>query len=332
MTIFSASTRLLKTLMVLLLGLTLAACDKAEKPTERWETAVQGLYTAALSNDGKYGIVGSIQHGASLWDMKRKERLFNWNHAKGQYTLLSSAAFSPDGHFAATASDRTIVLWETATGAPVWFWTSPGDILSMALTPNGDYAALGLDNHTAVLFDIKNGGVKRTFNHNGKVRSVSLSDDGTLLLTGSDDETAKLWNLQSGKELQRWQHNNQLITTALSSSGKYAFTAAQADKAIIWNAQSGQKVQTLPIKTGSYIVGAAYTAARFSEDGNKLMTGTNSQLVQLWDIKTGGQLKRWKITKKDKWKPSSATVLSAAFTTGGKYVAIGSNGLSYKLQ
>jgi len=332
MTLFSTSTRLFKTLTVLFFGLALAACDNAEKPTEHWETAVQGLYSAALSNDGTYGIVGSIQHGASLWDMKRKERLFNWNHSKGDYTLLTSAAFSPDGRFAATASDRTIVLWETATGAPVWFWTSPGDILSMALTPNGDYAALGLDNHTAVLFDIKNGGVKRTFNHNGKVRSVSLSDDGALLLTGSDDETAKLWDLQSGEELHRWQHNNQVITTALSTSGNYAFTAAQADKAIIWNTQSGKEVQTLPIKTGSYIVGAAYTAARFSADGKKLMTGTNSQLVQLWDIKTAAQLKRWKITKKDKWKPSAATVLSVAFGAGGKHVVIGSNGLSYRLQ
>lgn len=329
----SFSTRhLINLFVVIMLALTLSACDNAEKPSEHWESAVQGLYTAALSNDGKYGIVGSIQHGASLWDMQRKERLFNWNHNKGQFTLLSAAAFSPDGRYAATASDRTIVLWETATGAPVWFWTSPGDILSMALTPNGDYAALGLDNHTAVLFDIKNGGVKRVFNHNGKVRSVSLSADGTLLLTGSDDETAKLWDLQTGQQLHSWQHENQVITTALSSTGKYAFTAAQADKAIIRDTQSGKQVQTLPIKSGSYIVGAAYTAARFSSNENSLMTGTNSQLVQLWEVKSARQLKRWRITKRDKWKPASATVLSVAFGTNNTYFAIGSSGLSYKLQ
>jgi len=332
MTIFSTSPRLLKTLIVLLLGLTLTACDKAEKPTERWETAIQGLYTAALSSDGKYGIVGSIQHGASLWDMQRKERLFNWNHAKGEYTLLTSAAFSPDGRYAATASDRTIVLWETATGAPVWFWTAPGDILSMALTPNGDYAALGLASHMAVLFDIKNGGVKRTFNHNEKVRSIALSADGTRLLTGSDDYTARLWNIETAEVLQTWTHDNNVITTALSDNGRFAFTAAQADKANVWDANSGALVQPLPIKKGSYIMGAAYTSARFSTDGSKLMTGTNSQLVQLWDVKSAQQLKRWRITKKEQWKPTSAAVLAVAFSSGGKYVAIGSSGLSYKLQ
>ncbi|MEH6357936.1 MAG: PQQ-binding-like beta-propeller repeat protein [Pseudomonadales bacterium] len=332
MTINCFSHRFYKAISGVLFCLSLAACDKAEPPTEQWESAVQGLYSAVLSNDGKYGIVGSIQHGGSLWDMKRKERLFNWNHAKGDYTLFTSTAFSPDSQYAATASERTIVLWETTTGAPVWFWTAPGKILSMALTPNGDYAVLGLANHTAVLFDIKNGGIKRTFTHQGEVRSVSLSGNGKLLVTGSDDETAKLWDIQSGEQLHSWQHGNQLITTAVSANGTYVFTAAQADKAVIWNAKSGKEVRTLPIKTGSYIVGAAYSAARFSEDEKQLMTGTNSQLVQLWDIKSGAQLKRWRISKKDKWKPTSATVLAVAFSGKGKYLAIGSNGLSYKLQ
>lgn len=324
--------RLHKAIMVLLLGLALSACDQAEKPTDHWETAVQGLYTAALSSDGRFGIVGSIQHGASLWDMKRKERLFNWNHAKGQFTLLSSAAFSPSGNYAATASDRTIVLWETATGQPVWFWTAPGNILSMALTPDGDYAALGLDSHVAVLFDIKNGGVKRTFNHNEKVRSLAVSADGSRLLTGSDDYTAQLWDIETAQVLQSWQHENSVITTALSDDGRFAFTAAQADQANIWDTGSGKLIHSLPIKKGSYIMGAAYTTARFSENGSRLMTGTNSQLVQLWDIKTGQQLKRWRITKKENWKPTSAAVLAVAFNGTSKYIAIGSSGLGYHLQ
>ena len=192
---------------------------------------------------------------------------------------------------------------------------------------------MGLANHTAVLFDIKNGGIKRTFNHQGKVGSVSLSDDGSLLLTGSDDHTAKLWDLQTAEEIHSWQHDNQVITTALSSTGKYAFSAAQADKAIIWNVKTGQAAQTLAIKKGSYIVGATYTAARFSADEKQLLTGTNSQLVQLWDNSSGAQLKRWKISKKAKWKPSSASVLAVAFNGSRKdYLAIGSNGLSYRLQ
>lgn len=311
--------------------LALTGCDDANKPAKSWENAVQGLYSATLSGNGQYGIVGSVNHGGSLWEMRSKERLFNWNHTKGEYTGIVAAAISPENNYAATASQRTIVLWEVASGQPVWFWTAPGDILSMALTPNGDYALLGLANHTAVLFDIKNGGVKRTFHHNGKVRSVSLSDDAKLALSGSDDRTAKLWELQSGQLLHTWQHENQLVLTRLSSSGKYAFTAAQADKAVVWDTGSGKQVKEMPIKKGPYIASSAYTAATFSTDETQLLTGTNSQLVQLWNTKSGQETKRWKVTKKDTWKPTSATVLAVSFSdNAGRYYAIASNGMSHE--
>ena len=313
--------------------LLLSACDNAEKPAASWETAAQGLYTATLSSDSNYAVVASIYHGGSLWDMRSKERLYNWNHSKGDYTGIIAAAFSPEGNYAATASQRTIVLWEVGTGKPVWFWTASGDVLSMALTPNGDYALLGLEDHTAVLFDIKNGGVKRTYRHNGKVRSVALTNDARFALTGSDDHTAKLWELDSGEAIHTWEHDNQLVTTALSPTGKYAFTAAQADKALIWDVASGKQIKQMPISKSSYIAGAAYTAAKFSADESRLLTGTNSQLVQLWNVSSGAELKRWKVTKKDKWKPSAATVLTVGFgSKSGQYYAVGSNGLSHQLK
>jgi len=331
-----AAQRLLQNLVLLscltAATLLLTGCEKGTPPSSSWESAVQGLYTASLSRDGQFGIVGSINHGGSLWDMQSKERLYNWNHTKGEYTGIVAAAFSPEGKYAATASHRTIVLWKTSTGEPVWFWTTPGDILSMALSPQGDYAVLGLADYSAVLFDVKNGGVKRVFNHNGKVRSVAISEDAKYILSGSDDETAKLWDVQTGKLLHTWQHSNQLITTALSAKGKYAFTAAQADKAIIWNVQTGEQVKIMPISKSSYIAGAAYTAARFSGDESRLLTGTNSQLVQLWNVETGEEIKRWQVTKKDKWKPSGATVLAVSFSgQSGRYYAIASNGLNHEL-
>lgn len=313
--------------------LLLTACENATPPKKSWENAVQGLYTATLSDAGRYAIVGSINHGASLWDVPRGERLFNWNHTKGEYTGIVAAAISPQNDYAATAAHRTIVLWEIASGNPVWFWTAPGDILSMALTPNGNYALLGLANHTAVVFDIKNGGVKRTFHHNGKVRSVALNQDGTLALTGSDDRSAKLWDMQSGEMIHSWNHGNQLLTTALSSSGKYAFTAAQADIAAIWDTGSGKMIKEMPIKKGTYIAGSSYTSARFSADEKRLLTGTNSQMVQLWRVTGGEEIKRWKVTKRDKWKPTSATLLAISFSSSqGRYYAVASNGLSYELE
>lgn len=328
----SSARTSLRIALLLVIAWSTAGCDDAAIPKKQWENAVQGLYSATLSDNGNYALVGSINHGASLWDMQRGERLFNWNHKRGEYTGITATAISPDNKYAATADRRTIVLWELQSGRSVRFWSAPGDVLSIALTANGDYALLGLTDYTAVIFDVKNGGIKQTFHHRGKVRSVALNRDATLALTGSDDRTAKLWDIRSGKELRAWQHDNQLLTTELSRSGKYAFTAAQADSAMIWDTASGKMVRAMPIKKGPYIAGSSYTAARFSDDGKRLLTGTNSQLVQLWDMSDGRELKRWKVTKKYRWKPASATLLALSFSAKpGLYYALASNGLSFEL-
>jgi len=318
--------------LLLLFCLVTAGCNSYDQPATSWEVAVQGLYTGSISNDGQHAVVGSINHGGSLWDINQQARLFNWNHRSGEQTSLTTSAFSPDARYAATADQRTIVLWNVSTGEPDWLWSAPGDVLSIALTPNGDYALLGLDNHTAVLFDIKQGGIKRTFTHDDKVRTVALDAEGHYALTGSDDRTARLWDLQTGAEIYSWPYDNQLITVALSADGRYAFAAAQASNAMIYDTQTGQSIAEMPIKKGPYIASASYTTARFSADNQQLLTGTNSQLVQLWSL-TDLQLPRrtWQITKRSPWRPTSATVIALAFNTSG-YVALGSNGLAHKLR
>ncbi len=321
-----------KKAVLIILFIMLIGCDNSIPPNNSWKLATRGVYAASISSDSKYGVIGSINHGGSLWDLQQQERLYNWNHIKGEYTGLVAVAFSPEGSYAATAAPRTITLWETNTGKPIWYWTAPGDVLSIALTPQANHAILGLANHTAVLFDIKNGGIQRVFYHDNKVRNVAISADARIILTGSDDGVAKLWNLHSGELLFSWKHDNQILATVLSDSGKYAFTAAQADKAILWDTQTGEQLKEMPIKKGSYIAGASYTAARFSKSEDQFLTGTNSRLVQLWDIASGLERKRWTITKTSQWSPSSATVLTVGFGQNNTYYAIGSNGLSHELK
>ena len=311
---------------------TLCACDDSLKPTFSIEVAAIGAQGGSFSNNGNYGVVGSVYHGGSLWRIKDAARLYNWNHHQGEYTGVIAADFSPEGEWALTADEHTLVLWETKDGKAVRFWTAPGDVLSIALSAQGHYALLGLSNNSAVIFDVKRGGVKRMFQHRDRVNSVDLSADGKWAITASDDFTAVVWDVQSGKAAHRFQHQEAVQLALLSADGQRAFSTAKYDKAVVWNARNGDLISTIPVPKEMQKYGVRYTAARFSPDGNYLLTGLPNRLVQLWDVNAMQELGRWRLPKRNPWKPTSASVLALTFSDHtNRFYALASNGFVHQL-
>lgn len=308
------------------LALLLTGCSRNEAPVSWHEYAMQGAYSASLSSQGRFAVIGSIQHGASLWDNTRNARLFNWNHQPGQYSIIATTALSPDESFAATAGQQDLVLWSLVSGQAVWFWSSPAEILALKLSRGADYALLGLANHEAVYFDIKNGGIKLSLRHDARVRAVDLSQDGRLALTGSDAYKAKLWDLQSGTLLQTLELGNVVDTVALSPDGRLAFSAGSLDKALIWDTANGEVLHTLSNFGSLFQRRMSFLSARFSASGEQLLTGSAAGVVQLWDTTSGQELRRWKIHQRAPYGPTSTAAYAVAFASDG-YYAIGSNGI-----
>lgn len=319
-------------LVLLILSCLLVSCSSGDAPTKSWELAAKGVYGADLSDDGELIVIGSIMHGGSLWRVADHERLYDWNHRKGELTNIDAAAISPDGNFAFTANPQTMVLWSTQDGKALTFWNAPTEVTSVALTPNGQFALLGLADFTAVLYDAKHGGIKRTFHHQNRVRSVALSRDGKIAVTGSEDQTVKLWEVLSGKLLQQWQHNDEVRLVAISGDGSRVFSVSKYDKAMLWDAQTGNAIGELPLRSYALQRGLTFTAAEFSPDGRLLLTGTADRLVQLWNVKSQRELARWILPKRDPWKPTSAAVVALSFATQDRqYYAMASNGYLHQL-
>ncbi len=318
-------------LLLLSCGL-LFGCDQGKAPSRSIEVASKGAQGAAFSDDGRWAVIGAIHQGGSLWRTGDGERLFNWNHKSGEMTTIVAADFSPDGRWAMTADPHTLVLWNLADGKPARFWSAPSEVLSIALSPDGNFALLGMGDHTAVVFDVKRGGIVRSFHHDNRVRSVDLSEDGSLALTGSEDYSAKLWDLGSGKELLSVSHEDDVQMVALSPDGHLALTAAKYDKALLWDTSTGKLLGEVPLAAEKLRRGLRFTAAKFSRDGRQLLTGRPDQVVQLWDTQTLTQLQRWKLPKRDAWKPTSAAVIAVAFSDQqGRFYATASNGFIHRL-
>lgn len=294
--------------------------------------AVQGLYSASFSHDAKFAIVGSINHGGSLWNFFSNERKYNWNHKQGESSQIVASAMSIDNRYALTAKPQTMVLWDMQSGAAITYWTAPSEILDVDLLPNAELALLGLVDHSAALFDVKNGGVRQVFYHDGRVNSVAYDPNSALVLSGSDDFSARLWSTRTGRELRRWEHSDEVQLVEFSPDGKRAFTMAKYDQAAVWDTEDGRLINRIPLYSSALRRGQTFTAAAFSSDGRQLLTGTANRDIQLWDVASMQRIKQWRAPRRHPASPNTAAVLALAFGPQENYLAITSDGMAHKLR
>ena len=102
----------------------LSACGSRSPETSRFEVAINGIHGGSLSNNADYAIVGSVQHGGSLWRLNDNERLYNWNHSQDELSVIISADVDPSHSWALSAEAHTMVLWDLSSGQAARFWSA----------------------------------------------------------------------------------------------------------------------------------------------------------------------------------------------------------------
>ncbi len=307
---------------VFVLVLQLWGCSSPER---EWQTTSNGAYTAALSPDGQYALIGSIEHGGSLWRLKDGERLYDWNHIAGEYSELIASTFSTDSKFALTAEKKRFVLWEVATGKARGFWPAQGGILAMALSDGGHYALIGQEDYTALYIDTTTGSVLSKLSHSGDINAVAISADGKTGVTGSEDGIMKVWNLAQAKVTFSYQLGDDISAVAISNNANLVFASLYYGKGKIWLTQSGKQVSEIGHNR------TTITKATFSADNKTLLTGFTARRVMLWDVNTGEALQNWRADAPLFWRPSGLVVTDVAYgRQSGTYLNVFSNGLVYQ--
>jgi len=313
----------LRRALALALVVGLAACGSRDAPVASLEVAARGAFSAALSPDGRQAVIGSLLHGGSLWDIDSGERRFDWNHRAGTYTPITAVAFAPGGDAAMTAEDETLVLWDTAGGAAITYFTAPAKVNAIALGPGGRLALLGLSDDTAVLFDARRGGILRVFAHEGRVRSVALDAAAKLALTGGEDRSARLWDVETGV----------VLLVALAPDGARALSVSKYDRAVVWDTSSGRELGSLPAFRARITRGETWTAAAFSHDGTRLLTGTTDRRVQLWELPAVERRAEWEMPRREDWKRSGAYILAVGFGAAeGACLSVSADGFVHRLR
>lgn len=123
----------------------------------------------ALQSDGKTAISGSKDHSVLLWDIENEKRSF---------TLCPH--------------------WKQRTDGESVIERTKGEVLSVACSDDGKYAAVGRRDSTVSIFDIragKNNLVKTFTGHKGAVTCLAFRTQSLQLFSGSDDRCIRHYNL-----------------------------------------------------------------------------------------------------------------------------------------
>jgi WD40 repeat protein len=204
-----------------------------------------GRHLATLGTDPRR-YVNSI----TLWDVATRKP-----HAILTGARVHAFAWSRDGSTLALGTvDRTIILWDVATGKHRQLVSEPSDdkwppsfLWVLAWHPRRRILAGARDDGSVKVWDVENG--KRLAllsGHVGDVNALVWSPDGKTLASGGRDHTAILWDLGTRRPRERLSgHTGAIQALVWSPDGKTLATGSEDGSLRLWSAASGRELAAL---------------------------------------------------------------------------------------
>jgi WD40 repeat protein len=153
----------------------------------------------------------------------------------------------------------------------------------VAISPDGNWAAVGAYTGEVSIFDLKTGRIVQTYAGYGtpesnymNVETLQFSPDGKLVLFSSIKGNVALLNKDTGTIMKVFRHTQEVYAAAMSPDGKYVATGGSDRIVRVWDAQTGELFYTLTGHTDA-IFGIV-----FSPDGKYVTTASADKTVRIW--------------------------------------------------
>jgi serine/threonine protein kinase len=206
---------------------------------------------------------------------------------RGHVGPVHNVLFTPDGRLVSVSGwpegDRTLRLWDPANEAEPELTrvTLPNQAHSLALSPDGRFALVGLDNGTILYLGLDDGKLIRPLlGHAWVASSVGFAPDGLHAISSSLDGTARMWDLRDGKEVRRFTCQPKWVRSAsLSPDGRRLLTAGNSEVLQLWDVATGKEIKRFEPGRGwiNYVA--------FTPDGRHALVGDRE--AALHDVETG---------------------------------------------
>ncbi|MEI6286701.1 MAG: RING finger protein [Bacillota bacterium] len=228
-----------KSLVIKQWNLTTQKCIMALARHKIW------MEDAAVSRDGALIAVGQANGSIKIIDADSGEIV---ETLTGHSELVRSVAFSEDGKRLVSGSDdKTVKVWNLATGKSKDLSGHKGWVKSVAFSPDGKVVASGSFDSTVKIWNAETGEEEHNLTgHDAWVRDVKFSPDGKTLATCGDDKQIKIWNVATGEcEKTLTGHERWVNDVQFSEDGKKLISSGGDGAEKVWDIDTEKCLNTI---------------------------------------------------------------------------------------
>ncbi|WP_353662904.1 hypothetical protein [Hydrogenimonas sp. SS33] len=170
------------------------------------------IHTFALSPDKKRLFFGEYDDRKKsdqivVFDLSAYRTVAEWTHPYLQDSVYA-LALSPDGKYLVSGTsdgknsmshgkhDKTIIVWDVASGKPVQRLHQRGSIYAVAFNKKGGYFATGGETGEIKLWDLRSGVELGSFYASGMVNDLKFTHDGSRLIAALENKEIQVFYVE----------------------------------------------------------------------------------------------------------------------------------------
>ncbi len=254
--------------------------------TPLWSyTTRASVWATAISADGNYIVAGGegVNWRVYLFHRSSSTPLLNYIPSSG---VIGTVAISADGNYfvAGTdglgSNDGKVILFNKTSLTPIWSYTVPGSVMTVAISSDGDYIT-ATGNNRVYLFHRSNSTPLWSYSVSSYSRrnALDISSNGSYIGLGCFNGKVYLFHKSSSTPIKEYYvlGGSSINSISISSNGNYLVSGDNCGFINLFE-------QTRSTPYASYKINYPVQSVSISADGSRIAAGCSDNNVYLFNM------------------------------------------------